>query len=234
MARAIIQTSEIASRDVKLTLSSDAPEHIWEGLKRKPSLSKIRLCFYATFYRIIVREKNKMPTRFKLNTGDYIPAVGFGTWQDEHAQEKAVEEAINAGYHHIDTAQAWVEPTAERWKRREKTGAILTKTQRYGTEKFVGNGIRKSGIAREQLFVTTKVWNNYHHPDGVPKSLQNSLDDLGLDYVDAFLIHWPVAWKRGSDPFPKDANGNLIMEDIDWLDVRAPFAPILDLYLTRD
>ena len=47
-----------------------------------------------------------MPTRFKLNTGDYIPAVGFGTWQDEHAQEKAVEEAISAGYHHIDTAQA--------------------------------------------------------------------------------------------------------------------------------
>lgn len=114
MARAIIQTSEIASRDVKLTLSSDASEHIWEGLKRKPSLSKIRLCFYATFYRIIVREKNKMPTRFKLNTGAYIPAIGFGTWQDEQAQEKAVEEAINAGYHHIDTAQACVEPTAER------------------------------------------------------------------------------------------------------------------------
>ena len=46
-----------------------------------------------------------MPTRFKLNTGAYIPAIGFGTWQDEQAQEKAVEEAINAGYHHIDTAQ---------------------------------------------------------------------------------------------------------------------------------
>lgn len=107
-------------------------------------------------------------------------------------------------------------------------------TQRYGTEKPVGNGIRKSGIAREQLFVTTKLWNNSHHPDDVPKSLQNSLDDLGLDYVDAFLIHWPVAWKRGSDPFPKDANGNFILEDIDWLDVRAPFAPILGLYLTRD
>ena len=76
-------------------------------------------------------------------------------------------------------------------------------------------------MPREQMFVTTKLWNNSHHPDDVSKSLQNSLDDLGLDYVDAFLIHWPVAWKRGSDLFPQDANGNFIMEDIDWLDVSA-------------
>ena len=53
-----------------------------------------------------IKRRKNMPTRFKLNTGAFIPAIGFGTWQDEHAQEKAVEEAISAGYHHIDTAQA--------------------------------------------------------------------------------------------------------------------------------
>lgn len=67
--------------------------------------------------------------------------------------------------------------------------------------------------------MTTKLWNNAHHPDDVPKSLQGSLDRMGLDYVDLLLIHWPVAWKRGDDPYPKDSNGNFILEDIDWLDV---------------
>lgn len=91
----------------------------------------------------------------------------------------------------------------------------------YGTEKPVGKGIRESGVPRSQLFVTTKLWNNFHHPDDVGKSLQKSLDELGLDYVDLFLMHWPVAWKRGDDPFPKDAQGNFVLDNTDWLEVRA-------------
>lgn len=94
-----------------------------------------------------------------------------------------------------------------------------TNKNRYGTEEPIGKAIQSSGIPRNELFVTTKLWNNAHHPDDVPKSLQGSLDRLGLDYLDLLLIHWPVAWKRGEEPFPKDSSGKPILESIDWLDV---------------
>ncbi|KAJ5429386.1 Short-chain dehydrogenase/reductase SDR [Penicillium cf. griseofulvum] len=134
-----------------------------------------------------------MPTKLKLNTGAEIPAIGFGTWQDEGAQEDAVAEALKAGYRHIDTARV------------------------YGTEKAVGKGVKKSSIPREEIFITTKLWNNKHHPDDVGPALQQSLDDLGMEYVDLFLMHWPVAWKAGEDLFPKK-DGKPIMENIDILD----------------
>ncbi|KAJ5794285.1 Short-chain dehydrogenase/reductase SDR [Penicillium paradoxum] len=134
-----------------------------------------------------------MTTRWKLNTGAEIPAIGFGTWQDEGEQEDAVAEAIKAGYRHIDTARV------------------------YGTERAVGRGVKKSGVPRKDLFITTKLWSNKHHPDDVASAIQQSLDDLGMDYVDLFLMHWPVAWKRGEDLFPKE-NGNPIMENIDIVD----------------
>ncbi|GMF69107.1 unnamed protein product [Aspergillus oryzae] len=128
-------------------------------------------------------------TTFKLNTGAEIPAIGFGTWQDAEAQEGAVVEAIKAGYRHIDTAR-----------------------------KAVGKAIKKSGVPREQLFITTKLWNNKHHPDDVAQALQDSLNDLDLEYVDLFLMHWPVAWKRGDELFPKE-NGKPAVIDVDFVDV---------------
>ncbi|KAJ5151943.1 aldo/keto reductase family protein [Penicillium capsulatum] len=134
-----------------------------------------------------------MATRFTLNTGAEIPAIGFGTWQDEHAQEEAVLEALKAGYRHIDTARV------------------------YGTEKAVGRAIKKSGLPRKELFITTKLWNNKHHPDDVPGALEESLDDLELEYVDLYMMHWPVAWKRGDDLFPKQYD-KPAMEEIDMID----------------
>lgn len=83
----------------------------------------------------------------------------------------------------------------------------------------MGKAIRECGVPRNELFVTTKLWNHKHHPDDVPQALQDSLNDLGLDYVDLFLMHWPVAWKRGDDPFPKE-NGKAAVVDIDYVDVR--------------
>ncbi|KAI3390974.1 hypothetical protein diail_8288 [Diaporthe ilicicola] len=123
-----------------------------------------------------------MPTEFKLNTGATIPAIGFGTWQDTDRQEDAVCHALKAGYHHIDTERI------------------------YGTEAAVAKGIKKSGVPRERIFLTTKLWNNAHHPDEVEKALDASLKDLDTDYVDLFLMHWPGAFTRGDEMFPKDGD----------------------------
>jgi alcohol dehydrogenase (NADP+) len=95
-------------------------------------------------------------------------------------------------------------------------------TLRYGTEEPVGRAIQKAireyGVSRDQLFVTTKIWNNKHHPDDVERALQDSLNDLRLDYVDLYLMHYPVAWKRGDDMFPQ-VNGKPAMEAIDYVEV---------------
>ncbi|KAI9748304.1 MAG: hypothetical protein M1815_003353 [Lichina confinis] len=133
-------------------------------------------------------------TKLTLNTGATIPAIGFGTWQDPEAQEVAVGEALKAGYRHIDTARV------------------------YGTEAAVGNALRKSGVPRDQVFLTTKLWNNGHHPDDVEATLDASLKDLGTDHVDLYLIHWPVALERGDNLFPKDDKGKMKMADVDYVD----------------
>lgn len=95
----------------------------------------------------------------------------------------------------------------------------LTLCCSYGTEEAVGKAIKKSGVPRDQLFITTKLWNNKHHPDDVAQALQDSLNDLDLDYVDLFLMHWPVAFKRGTEKFPKNESGKPAVEDIDYVDV---------------
>ncbi|KAI9929418.1 hypothetical protein MW887_000888 [Aspergillus wentii] len=142
-------------------------------------------------------------TTFKLNTGAHIPAIGLGTWQDPEAQENAVLTALKEGYRHIDTARC------------------------YGTEKQVGNAIRKSGIPREEIFVTSKLWNNKHHPNDVAQALQLSLDDLGLEYLDLFLMHWPSAFKPGDDPFPQDKDGKIIPADIDYVATYKAMEPLV-------
>lgn len=103
---------------------------------------------------------------YTLNTGDKIPAVGLGTWQSgPNEVAKAVEHALRNGYHHIDTAFA------------------------YGNEKEVGAGIKASGVPRDQIWLTTKLDNPWHKR--VAEGIDNSLANLGVDYVDLYLMHWP-------------------------------------------
>ena len=121
---------------------------------------------------------------FTLNTGAEIPAVGFGTWQAApHEVEKAVEIALQAGYKHIDCA------------------AI------YRNETEVGQGIKNSGVDRKDIFITSKLWNSKHDPKDVEAALDKSLKDLGVEYVDLYLMHWPVAFASGDRWFPLDNDG---------------------------
>ena len=108
-----------------------------------------------------------------LRTGAALPLVGLGVWQAAKGEtQEAVKTALRLGYRHVDTARI------------------------YGNEKDVGEGLRASGVPRDQIFVTTKLWNEDQGYDRALKAFDASLDRLGLDYVDLYLIHWPVAGKR--------------------------------------
>lgn len=102
-----------------------------------------------------------------LNTGAKIPTVGLGTWQAAPGEvAKAVEAALKAGYRHIDCAWA------------------------YGNENEVGEGIKASGVPRSEIFIVSKLWSTFHRTP--EKGLQESLDKLGTDYLDLYLMHWPI------------------------------------------
>jgi len=108
---------------------------------------------------------------FVLTNGVKIPCLGFGTWQtpDGAVAAESVKTALEAGYRHIDTAAV------------------------YGNEAGVGEGIRLSGTAREEIFVTSKLWNADRGYDKTLAAFEASLTRLGLDYLDLYLIHWPAA-----------------------------------------
>lgn len=112
----------------------------------------------------------------ELNNGSSIPQLGFGVFQIEPEKTAAaVKAAFDIGYRHIDTAQM------------------------YGNEKGVGQGIRDAGLERADVFVTSKLNNGFHHPDDARRAFDTTLSDLGSDYIDLFLIHWPLPTLYDSD-----------------------------------
>jgi diketogulonate reductase-like aldo/keto reductase len=119
----------------------------------------------------------KLTDTFELYNGVKVPCVGYGTYltPDGDVARNSVIEALNAGYRHIDTAFA------------------------YGNEKAVGEGIKASGVSREDIFVTTKHWVTMRGYEKATEAIDISLENLGLDYIDLYLIHWPCVEKVSPD-----------------------------------
>ena len=141
-----------------------------------------------------VLSPNLRDTKLPLSHGaGLMPALGFGTLIPDAAETiRATRDALAAGFRHFDCAE------------------------RYGNEREVGGalqeGLAGGGIARKEIFVTTKLWNTNHRPERVEPAFQASLDRLRLNYLDLYLIHTPFAFQPGEDQDPRDQNGNVLYD----------------------
>jgi alcohol dehydrogenase (NADP+) len=130
--------------------------------------------------------QKKLPLNNKTSQ---IPALGFGTLiPDPAVTVSATRDALKAGFRHFDCAE------------------------RYRNEREVGQALQAGGIAREDLFITTKLWNTNHRPERVEPAFEASLKRLGLTYLDLYLIHTPYAFQPGDDQDPRDQNGNVLYD----------------------
>jgi len=142
----------------------------------------------------VIESSDLRMTKMPLNHGGgEMPALGFGTLiPDAAVTLTATRGALEAGFRHFDCA--------ERYRNEREVGEALKA------------GLAAGGIAREDIFVTTKLWNTNHRPERVEPAFEASLDRLGLDYLDLYLIHTPFAFQPGDDQDPRDQNGNILYD----------------------
>jgi diketogulonate reductase-like aldo/keto reductase len=159
--------------------------------------------------------ENLHQRRFALNNCDgEIPALGFGTLVSDRTETRnATKTAVEVGFRHLDCA--------ERYRNEAEVGAAL-------------NDLFADGIVRrEDLFVTTKLWNNNHRPERVKPALQASLDRLGLDAVDLYLVHTPFAFRPGDDEDPRDLHGAVVYDDVTLVETWGAMEGLVDEGLSR-
>jgi len=133
--------------------------------------------------------------RIPLNFGGgKIPALGFGTLiPDANETKSATRSALEAGFRHFDCA--------ERYRNEREVGEALQA------------GLTAGGIAREEIFITTKLWNTNHRPERVESAFEASRIKLGISFVDLYLVHTPFAFRPGDDPDPRDEHGNIVYDE---------------------
>lgn len=150
-----------------------------------------------------------------LSSGQLMPVVGLGTWKSSPGQVKqAVLAALDYGYRHIDCAAAY--------SNEHEVGDALA--ERVGPGK---------PLRREEVFVTSKLWNTKHHPEDVEVACQRTLTDLRLEYLDLYLMHWPMAFERGVELMPRRPDGTVRYADTHYLDTWAAMERLVDKGLVK-
>lgn len=156
---------------------------------------------------------NSVPViKFYNETG--IPQLGLGTWKSKPEEVfDAVRFAIDCGYRHFDCAHVY--------QNEAEVG------------KAIANKIAEGCVTRDELFITSKLWNTFHNPELVEKAAKTTLSNLRLEYLDLYLIHWPTGWKEGETLHPVDEQGKVIFSDIDYIDTWKGMEHLVDKGFVR-